>query len=451
MDGYEARRRSRWSLIIAMIGFAPSAAIAQVRLDPPRVLDARPYGEIGRCEEKPPAGILTLDDLLRISLDQNPNLRQADIEIEAARGRAVQAGLYPNPIVSVNLDELGDKTGPGGVNTLPLVSQEIVTAGKLRLNRSVAERDVDEAALAFVRQRFTLFTNVRQGYFTVLAIRQRIEVLADLVKLATQSHDNAKKLREQGLIADLDLFPFEVEMNRFQADLEAAQREEIAAWGQLAATMGVPNMPSSPLRGSLEDMLPDYAFDPVRAYMLTVHPDTQIAQVGLARSEIALKRAQVEPIPNVMLGAGYVRQNQNRSDDWTLQVGVPVPVFNRNQGNVRAAHAKVNHAIAEVSRVENDLTNKLWNAFGNYSAARKRVDRYRTAVIPAADKTYRLAFSAFQGGQFEYLRVLQALRAVQEAKLEYIRAMADAWRAASEIAGLLLEEQWPPPPHPLQR
>jgi cobalt-zinc-cadmium efflux system outer membrane protein len=93
--------------------------------------------------------------------------------------------------------------------------------------------------------------------------------------------------------------------------------------------------------------------------------------------------------------------------------------------------------------VENDLTNRLWEAYGKYSAARQRADRYRSAVIPAADRTYRLALDAFRGGQFEYLRVLQALRTVQEAKLEYTRALGEAWRAASDIAGLLQEEHWP--------
>jgi cobalt-zinc-cadmium efflux system outer membrane protein len=429
-------------LCVTLAGLAalmlPQPLAAQVQLAPPQ----SSMGPSTSLVVVPAA--LQLDDLLRISLEQNPNLRQADLETDVARGKAIQAGLYPNPTVNVILDELGDRTGPQGINTLPLVTQEIVTGGKLRLNRAVADREVDQAALAVVRQRYSLFTTVRQGYFEVLAIRRRIEVLLELVKLSTQSFENAQRLRQQGLIADLDLLPFEVEVNRMRADLEAATREEAAAWGRMAASMGVPDLPSSPLTGSLDMPMPDFAFEPARDIVLRVHPDVHIAQVGVTRAELALKRAQVEPIPNVTMGSGYVRQNQNRSDDWVFQVGLPVPVWNRNQGHIHAAQADLGKAIADVARARNDLTHRLWDAFGRYAAARQRADRYRTGVLPAAEKTYRLALEAFRGGQFEYLRVLQALRSIQEANLEYVRAQADAWRAGSEIAGLLLEDHWPP-------
>src|SRR5205823_6932343 len=105
--------------------------------------------------------------------------------------------------------------------------------------------------------------------------------------------------------------------------------------------------------------------------------------------------------------------------------------------------AELGRAIQEVTRVQNDLTGRLWTAFGQYAAARQRAERYRTAILPNATRAYRLSQDAFRGGQFEYLRVLQAQRAAAEANLEYIRVLSEAWRAASEIAGLLLGEEWP--------
>ncbi len=386
---------------------------------------------------------LSLADLIRLALEQNPSLRQAGWDIEAAQGRAVQVGLYPNPTVTVILDELGDRTGPGGVNTLPQVTQEIVTGAKRHLSRSVAQREVDQASLALMRQRYVLFTTVRQGYFDVLAVRRRIEVLNELVKLATQSYETAQELRHKNFIADIDLLPIEVELNRLQADRDASLQEHAAAWGRLAASMGVPNLPPVPLLGSLDADLPAYDFEPARAGMLEVHPEVRLAQVGVTRAQLALRRAQAEPIPNITVAAGYVRQNQNKSDDWMFQVGVPVPLFDRNQGNIRAAQAELGRAVEEVIRVQNDLTSRLWTAFGQYAAARQRAERYRTAIVPGATRAHRLAAEAFRGGQFEYLRVLQAQRAVAETNLEYIRTLGDAWRAASAMAGLLLEEHWP--------
>jgi len=386
---------------------------------------------------------LALPDLMQIALERNPRLAQAGFAIDAARGRALQAGLYPNPTVSATFDELGDVQGPGGVNTLPLVSQEFVTAGKLKLNRSAATREVDQAVLNLMTQRYVLFGNIRQSYFEVLTLQRRIEILDQLVKLADESVENTRKLLKANQVARLDLLQLEVDLERYRAEREATARELPGAFRRLAAVAGVPGLPSTRLGGTLDVPLPDYDLDRAQQFVLSEHPEVQAAKVGVERAQLLLKRAQVDPIPNVTVGAGYVRQNQNKSDDWTIGVSVPIPVWNRNQGNILAAQAQLSEAIQEVGQVGNDLVERLANAFRDFAAARERAARYRTAILPRAQETYALSLKAYQGGQFEYLRVLEAQRAMAQANLEYLRAQGDSWRAASAISALLLEEHWP--------
>lgn len=146
------------------------------------------------------------------------------------------------------------------------------------------------------------------------------------------------------------------------------------------------------------------------------------------------------------LTGGYVQQFENRSNDGMFAISAPIPTWNRNQGNIRAARAELGMAIQNVGRVENDLAERLTTIFRTYSDARERADRYRTQIIPRAEETYKLSMDAFKGGQFEYLRVIQAQRAVAEAWLELNRSLGEAWRAAGELSGLLLEEAWPEPP-----
>lgn len=390
----------------------------------------------------PPA--LGLDELVQIGLSQNPRLSQSAFAIDSARGRAVQAGLYPNPTVSINLDELGDRTGPGGVNTIPLVSQEIVTGGKLKLSRAAATKEVDQATLNLMAQRYTLLGNIRQSYYEVVTLQRRIEILGDLVKLAEKSAEQTQKLLDAKQVARLDLVQLEVELERLRTEEDATRRELPAAYRRLAAVVGVSKLPIASVVGSLDGPLPPYELERAQQVIFDVHPELQSARVGVDRAQLQLRRAEVEPIPNVTVGAGYVRQNQNRSDDWTINVSVPIPVWNRNQGNIAAARAHVGEAVQEVGRVENDLTDRLATAFRDFAAARQRAERYRTAILPKAQETYDLSVKAYKGGQFEYLRVLEAQRAVTQARLEAVRAAGEAWRAAGVISGLTLEDQWPP-------
>jgi outer membrane protein, heavy metal efflux system len=391
--------------------------------------------------DEPPLG---LPDLIRLTAERHPRLAQVAFAIDAARGRAIQAGLYPNPTVHVTGTEISDRTGPGGIWTTS-ASQEVVTANKLGLSQAAAFREVDQATLNLIAERYRVFTEVRQAFFEAVTLQRRAEILTGLMNLAEQSVENAEKLRKAKEAAELDVVQLEVDLERYRAELEAAQRALPAAYRRLAASAGVQDMPVSRLAGDLDLPLPAYDLDRVRVYVLGIHPELRSAQVGVERARLVLRRAEVEPVPNVTVGAGYTYEGQTRSNDWEIGVSVPVPLWNKNQGNILAARAQVSEAISQVGRVQNDLVNRLATAFSTYAAARKRAERYKTAILPKAQRTYQLSLRAYQGGQFEYLRVLQAQRAVAEANLELVRSLGEMWRAASEIAGLMLEDQWPLP------
>jgi cobalt-zinc-cadmium efflux system outer membrane protein len=441
------------SPVVATRPSATHAVVVQAgyREDPPGKKDG---GELpapspfkakadGGPSTAPPLG---LPQLTALTLERNPRLAQVGWAVETARGRAVQAGLYPNPTLSVTGDELGDRTGPGGIWTAPHFQQEIVTGNKLGLSKAAALKEVDQATLRVVAERYRVFTDVRQSYYEVLTLQRRADILRQLIALAEQSVENANKLLKAKEGSELDVVQLEVDLERYRAELDATTKALAPAFRRLSASVGVDDLPYSKVDGELDLPLPAYDLERVRAYVLSIHPELRSAQVGVERAQLVLKRATVEPIPNVTVGAGYVRQNQNKSDDWVIAASIPVPLWNRNQGNIFAAKAQVGEAVSEVGRIRNDLVGRLATAFGTYAAARERAEKYRSAILPKAERAYQLSLKAFQGGQFEYLRVLQAQRAVAEARLEYLRSLGEMWRAASDIAGLMLEDQWPPAP-----
>ena len=408
----------------------------------PLALIAPTLAASAQSPASPASGALSLNDLLAISLHQNPALAQADLDIQIAQGRAVQAGLYFNPTITVIGDELGGSRGQqGGIITAPMISQEIIAAGKRKLDIAIANRKMDQTTLALVRQQLAIRTAVRQSFYEVLAARRRSATLDELTQIAAQSYDAIKRQVDAKQAALLDLLQVQVEHERILAERDAARREATAAWRRLGATVGVPNLQETALVGNLDTALPAFDYDQVQRFLVEHHPEVTYARVGITHAELTLRRQQVESVPNVTVGAGYVRQNQDKMDLWMFQVEMPVPVFNRNQGNIQAARAEVGRSIREVDRVQNELTHRFATAFGNYSDAKGRSERYRQIILPAAKKAYEIAFEAFKGGQFEYLRVLQAQRSFQEATLEYVRALGEAWRAASEIEGMLLKEE----------
>lgn len=105
------------------------------------------------------------------------------------------------------------------------------------------------------------------------------------------------------------------------------------------------------------------------------------------------------------------------------------PLFNRNQGNIRSGQARYGKATVDRESVQNDLTKRLATAYGQYAASKARVERFRKTILPKSEESYKLTSAPFRGGQFEYLRVLQAQRVINEANLTYSQAQLDLWRA----------------------
>lgn len=448
--------RSHWLVVltVAMTGVSgvaqPSTPGSQFAADRPP--DVRPAAAANLAFPQPAMPVYTLDDLARLALEQHPRLAQAVLSVDAARGRALQAGLYPNPTVSVTGDELGDRQGRGGIVTAPQISQEIVTGGKLTLSRAAADREVDQATLAVAARRAELLAATRAAYFDVLAIRRRAELLARLRALTQQSVEQTRRLVEARQATRLDVTQLEVEAERVRAEAEATELELPAAFRRLAAVTGVKDLPDGRLAGSLDTSLPDYELDRVRQYTLGVHPEVRSARTAVERARLLWQRAQAEAVPNVTVEGAYVRQNENRSNDFRVGVSLPVPAWNRNQGNVQAALAEVGTAAKEVDRVEADLTERVATAYRDYAAARRRAERL-AGVRAKAEEAFRL-IAEEKNFNFTTVQRLVAQQTVIQATLDQVRALGDAWRAASTLSGLTLEEQWPPtgpavgPPRP---
>lgn len=442
-------------ILVAGCGHTPHGL--QYRLPPPDnlargsgPLDRNPVVNAGRLEvaTASPSGV---DELVRLAVERNPRLARATFAVDAARGRYTQAGLYPNPDLAVNWDEVGDRTGPGGILTAPLITQTVVTGRKLSLSQAVAAAEVDQSSLALLAERYAMIAAVRGAYYDLLTLQRRIETQRELVRLAEEAVKQGRTLLENKQIARLDLIQLEAELERFRAEAEASEQELPAARRQLAAAVGDPHLAVGSLDGPF-DTVPTYDPDRTLEVVLATNPQARSAQVGVARAQAAVRRAEAEPIPNLSLYAGYVRQDQNKSNDFSVGLGGRIPVFDRNQGNIHTARAELGMAISEVGRVENALTDQVATALRVYSAAVYRAERYRTEILPRAREAADLALKAFKEGQFTYLRVLEANRVVAQSQLELVKSLGDAWKAAAELSGLLLEENWPertaPPPPP---
>jgi cobalt-zinc-cadmium efflux system outer membrane protein len=406
--------------------------------------------------QRGPTSPFTLQDLIDRSLSRHPALIQAQAGIDAALGRADQAGRYPNPTVQVSGEEIGRD---GGIHT-PLVSQELVTRNKLGLSRAAALKEVDQATWGLARQRYALIVAVRQAYFETLVAHERQEIIAQQVKLAEQTLERIRAAKGQASTVLVEP-QAQLELNRLRAERIAAEHDEKAARWRLTTAIGDREvLPADAIRPAnlLEALMAlpykldqddeksvesDYAAK--RALVLSENPEVQIARASLARADLVVQREIAQRTPNVTVGAGYQQNFNDRASQGTYQVSMPIPIFNRNQGGIREAQAEAARALYEITRVENDLSARLAAAYHQYLAASARARAY-AAMLPRLQETPKQIEKLFKAGElkddFSFLAALQAQKALTDTRLEHVRALAESWRTASEIGGLTLDETW---------
>lgn len=382
---------------------------------------------------------LTLEVLTSIAESTSPNLTQAAAEVQAARGRAHQAGLYPNPVGSGGAMQLGGRDSQYFVQ----LSQEIVTKHKLQLSEAAACREVFQAEYRYVRTRFDLLTAVRQGYYSVLGGQKRVDILRQLVGIATKSKNAATRLQDAGEGTRSDSLLFEIELEKAEVALQNAEAMLAAALRQLTASLGAPEMELDRVEGDLRISLVPFADQVVVDGYIPYNAEISIAQQEVDRSRLLLKRAQVEPFPNITVNAGYMRQYTAIENIGIINLSAPLPLWNKNQGNISAATANVTKASANVATIRNTIAKQMADARGRYRAADQLVVRYEEKIIPLARESVKVIQEAFDQGQFDFLRLLQAQRALVESQLGYISAMETRWMTAAELAGLAQVDAFP--------
>ncbi|MFQ5583225.1 MAG: TolC family protein, partial [Calditrichia bacterium] len=242
-------------------------------------------GNIESYQQQTPSGVITLQEALSLALLQNPTLAAFSYEIRAAEARALQANLYPNPEVGIELENFagsGSFKGSGEMESTLLLGQSILLGGKRSKAVRAAALEGDLFAWDYEAVRMDVFTDVRLAFLEALAAQQRVELNEELVQLAEQLLQTIKRRVKAGKISPAELSRAQVRLSNQQVDLQLAQQELKAARLKLASTWGGKSVTFTSVSGVLDRLIKLPKLKQLQS-LLSQNPD-------IARYEIALKQ-----------------------------------------------------------------------------------------------------------------------------------------------------------------
>jgi len=397
----------------------------------------------GRVNSAAAGRSYTLDELQSVALASNPVMTQAGAQVMALRGTALQAGLHPNPVIGYEGDTVGSNANPnyqGG-----FISTVIKTAGKLELAESAANVDVWNADLMRQKTRIELITQVRGAYFAALIARENVKVTEALVRFTDSVYQIQLDQLRGGLVSTYEPIQLRALAVQARTALTQARNRYDAAWRQLAATVGTPDLQIGELEGSPDMPIPDIDYDKALPYVLSNHTDVIAARNSEAQARINLRLQEVTRIPDLNFYTALQKDFTTAPVyrlTYNMQVGVPVPIFDKNQGNILNAHGTLMKAAQEAARVQNDLATKLADATERYANASNLVEMYRDHILPDQARAYRGVYERHQQ-QPDLVGFADVVTAQQTLLVSigiYINSLATRWQAFTDVGSLIQAE-----------
>ena len=376
---------------------------------------------------------LTLQRAISLAIAANPQIAISVREREAIEGVKTQAAASPNPSISTSIQD----TRSENRQTFLQINQEIELGNKRQIRMDAAEALYSKADLELELKRAEIHANTVAAFYEVLVVQEKLALTKSSVDIAAAALNASEKRVQAGKSSPVEETKSKIansfariEYNQANAQLMSARKKLAALWGNF-----------SPAFLHADG---DVAFVPELAPLTDLTARLEEAPaIKLAKSEIASRSAitkieQSKATPNITLSAGMVNnQELGGINQALLGLSVPIPLFDRNQGNLQEAVAREFKAQDELRLLQNQLQTQLAMHYEQLIATKSTAKSYAIEILPGAQSAFDSATKGFQAGKFNFLDVLDAQRTLFQAKTLYIQALLSAHLAVAEIERIL--------------
>jgi len=371
---------------------------------------------------------LSLPEALSAAFANNPELAAAGREIGIAEGERRQAGLVPNPELSWEVEDTRRDTS----TTTVTLSQALELGGKRGARIAVASSGQTIAQLDLQRQRNGLRADVVQAFHTALRAQTAVELAQQSQALTARGLKVVQGRVTAGQSSPVEATRAQVQLAQAHAEVRRAETQRTVAFQALARLTGSPLAAFREVQAA--DLSPGAA--PSAAALLAQLEQTaewRLAAAQIERGDASLGSEKAQRIPDltVSLGSQYSREDRERVN--VVGLSMPLPLFDRNQGNVLAAARRADQARDLRNAVELRLRSETRSAVSQWRTALQDVEDYDRTILPSAQQAVDTATRGFEMGKFAFLDVLDAQRTLIEARALYLEALAQATDARAQV------------------
>ena len=379
-----------------------------------------------------PATPLSLTKAIELALEGSPEVAAATRQWEATEGQVLQGRARPNPELAYSLEDARSRTRTQSWQ----LNLPVELGGKRAARTKAAEKSREQAQAQLNELKAALRANVAAAYFDVLTAQERLVLAKDSVALAKSSTDTVAKRVAVGKVSPVEESKARVAEAGIRVELAQAASEQRNALSRLFALLGKIEAPFTVLEGKAENLPPVPKLADLQS-LISSSPAVVLARIEVDRRKALTDLEQSKRVPDITVSAGIQRSNETQRNILLFGVSVPLPVFDRNQGNLLEALKLEDKARDELQGATVRLHSEVAQAQERLSTIAAEVQSLRQDVLPGAKSAYDAATIGFENGKFNFLEVLDAQRTYFTAKSQYLKALGEAHRAAADVDRLL--------------
>jgi cobalt-zinc-cadmium efflux system outer membrane protein len=425
--------RNLTPLLLFALVFAVSASAQEPSRIP--LLEAFEQSVPAPPESRGDTLIVTFDQAMALIFQSNPVLREARSRAAAGHGFLRQAGLYPNPEIGVEVDELARRSAGGPSQTTIALSQTIPLSGRRGAEQQQAEHELSAATADVSRVMLDLYREASSAFAALLGAQQNVDNARERLRLAQEIARVVGVKVNEGAVPKSEHLQARAAAALAEVDALTAESDRLSAQSALASLWT--DNARHPLEaiGDL-DMAAELPPEDTLYSHLGQNPELVAlrATVHAREAELGLARAVGRPEPTI--GIGYRRLHHDADNALVASVSLPIPFFDRNQGNVQAQTAKIGEAQAALKSAELRLNGMARNVWTQFISRSSEITALEERVLPDIQQSLQEIDEAYRLGRQPYINVLDAQRTLAEIQLRLVEAKVGRAQATAKIEQL---------------
>ena len=393
------------------------------------------------AQAQPPAAPITIDQAVAEAVDHNLSLLAERFNVSVAAAAVVTAGLRPNPVITVDamrpdapLVDSGVAVNEGAIRTdyvLERGGKRDRRIEQATLARSVAELQLLDTTRKLVLDVQSAFADVQLAKLNLALARENLAALDNVVSI------NVERVRT-GDLAQVELARSRLAALQFLNDVDQQAAKLDVARSRLGVLIGRAHADAPDVVGELRRDAEPLNRTVLQARALEMRPDLRAARSDQARSVADLRLQLANGKVDYTISGEYHRQAGGglAGNNYGLFFSVPLPIFNRNQGEVARAEAQQRQLEAKARALEADVVADLGTAFTEYTSARRIVERIEANMLAQARDVRTTMEYSYRRGEASLVEFLDAVRAFNDTTRSYNEARADYARSLYTLDAL---------------